>query len=299
MAYRLPPLNSLRLFEAAGRHGSFKQAAADLHITPSAVSHGVATLEDWLGVALFTRGNRSLTLTPAGDAYLAQIRPVLEALVRATEAVPGRRPTGLLSVSVAPTFGLSWLIPRLPQFQERHPDIQVNVDTSQRPVDFPRDGVDVAIRRGHGDWPGLTAVRLVTEDLVPVCAPALATRIATPADLAAQTLLHVVTTAEDWGVWAELAGVAGLDLSRGSRFDTIQMAQQAAAQGLGVAIGRLPLAADDIAAGRLLPVLGPPVKSRMSYWLVSPPGALERPEVAAFRDWLLSALTEAPAPQRP
>lgn len=299
MAYRLPPLNSLRLFEAAGRLGSFKRAAADLHITPSAVSHGVATLEDWLGVALFTRGNRSLTLTPAGEAYLTAIRPALEALARAGDGVPGRRPTGRLSVSVAPTFGLAWLIPHLPRFQERHPDIQVNVDTSQRPVEFPRDDVDVAIRRGHGDWPGLKAVRLVTEDLVPVCTPALAARIATPADLAGQTLLHVVTTVEDWGAWAELAGVTGLDLSRGSRFDTIQMAQLAAAQGLGIAIGRLPLAAGDIAAGRLVPVLGPPVRSRMGYWLVSPPDALQRPEVAAFRDWLLSALTDGSAPQQP
>ncbi len=299
MAYRLPPLNSLRLFEAAGRHGSFKLAASELHITPSAVSHGVATLEDWLGVALFARGNRSLTLTPAGTAYLAAIQPALAALAQAGDGVPGRRPTGRLSVSVAPTFGLAWLIPHLPRFQERHPDIQVNVDTVQRQVDFTRDGVDVAIRRGHGDWPGLSSVPLVTEDLVPVCAPALAARIATPADLAGQTLLHVVTTAEDWGTWAELAGVTGLDLSRGSRFDTIQMAQLAAAQGLGVAIGRLPLAAADIAAGRLVPVLGPPVRSRMSYWLVSPPDALQRPEVGAFRDWLLSALTPGPAPQQP
>lgn len=290
MAYRLPPLNTLRLFEAAGRHLSFKQAADELGLTPSAVSHAIHTLEDWLGVALFARGHRSLSLTPAGAAYLTQVRTALEVLARATEAVPGRRATGRLSVSVAPTFGLCWLIPNLPRFQARHPEIEVTVDTAQRQVEFPRDGIDVALRRGDGDWPDLYATRLVTEDLVPVCAPAMAAGIRSPADLAGRPLLHVVSTSEDWAAWAGLAGVEGLDLERGSRFDTIHMAQAAAAQGLGVAIGRLPLVAGDLAAGRLVTVLGPPVQSRVSYWLVAGRESLARPEVAAFRAWIKAEL---------
>lgn len=296
MAYRLPPLNTLRLFEAAGRHESFKLAADELGLTPSAVSHGILGLEDWLGALLFARGHRGLTLTATGAAYLEQVRAALELLARATAQVPGRRPTGRLSVSVAPTFGRCWLVPNLGRFHARHPDIEVTLDTVQRQVEFPRDGVDLAIRRGGGEWPGLHTELLTLEDLVPVVAPSLAAQINSPADLARQTLLHVSSSSEDWQVWADLAGVAGIDTARGPRFDTIMMAQEAAAQGLGIAIGRLPLSNGDLAAGRLVPVLGPPVRSRMGYWLVTARETLERPEVAAFRAWIRNALTDPPQP---
>lgn len=290
MAYRLPPLNALRLFEAAGRHESFKQAADELGLTPSAVSHAIQGLEDWLGVALFARGHRGLVLTQAGAAYLEQVRAALDLLARATAAVPGRRPTGRLSVSAAPTFARCWLLPNLGRFNALHPDIEVTLDTAQRQVDFPRDGIDMAIRRGGGDWPGLHADLLTLEDLVPVCAPSLTTGLRETGDLKHQTLLHVSTASEDWAAWAELAGADGLDFSRGLRFDTILMAQEAAAQGLGVAVGRLPLCNAELSAGRLVPVLGPPVRSRMGYWLVTVRETLERPEAAAFRAWIKAAL---------
>ncbi len=293
MAYRLPPLNTLRLFEAAGRHLSFKQAAAELNLTPSAVSHGIQTLEDWLGVDLFLRGHRSLELTAAGVAYLPKVRDALHALATATEAVPGRKPSGRLSVSVAPSFGLRWLMPRLPRFQALHPTIEISLDTASRQVEFPRDGIDLAIRMGRGDWQDLYAVQLVVEELVPVCAPAVAAQIASLDDLRSRTLLHVVNISEDWAAWAALAG-AELDLDRGLRMDTIQMALEAAAQGLGVAIGRLPLMAGDLAAGRLVPVLGPPRRCQTGYWLVTGRDSLARPEVAAFRDWIRAELKERP-----
>lgn len=229
MAYRLPPLNTLRLFEAAGRHCSFKLAAEELNVTPSAVSHGIQTLEDWLGVPLFVRGHRSLELTSAGRAYLPRVRDALAQLASATEAVPGRRPTGKLSVSVAPTFGLRWLVPNLHRFHERHPDIEVTLDTSLRPVEFPRDGIDIAIRMGRGDWPDLYALCLVVEELVPVCSPDMAASIVSVADLRSRTLLHVVNVSEDWAVWADLADVSDLDLGRGLRMDTLHMALEAAA----------------------------------------------------------------------
>ncbi|WP_119680076.1 transcriptional regulator GcvA [Indioceanicola profundi] len=292
LAYRLPPLNALRLFEAAGRHLSFKRAAEELHLTPSAVSHGIQSLEAWLGVPLFARGNRSLELTAAGAAYLPQVRAALELLTRATESVPGRRPCGRLSVSVPPSFGLLWLVPNLPRFAARHPDIAVSLDTSHRHVEFPRDGVDLAVRMGRGGWPGLSAVRLAPEYLVPLCAPSLAAGIRTAADLAGTTLLHVESVEEDWSRWSELTG-AGLETGRGGlRFDTIHMALEAAARGLGVAMGRLPLAGADLEAGRLAPVLGPPVRAETAYWLVAAPESLARPEVAAFRDWMRGALAE-------
>ncbi len=297
MPYRLPPLNTLRLFEAAGRHLSFKLAAEELNVTPSAVSHGIQSLEDWLGVSLFARSHRSLVLTGAGAAYLPRVREALEILARATEAVPGRRPSGRLSVSVTPTFAMRWLIPNLPRFGARHPDIQVSLDTSHRPVEFPRDGMDVAIRLGDGNWPDLYAVRLVVEDLVPVCAPALAETIHSPDDLANQTLLHVVNVSEDWAAWTRLAGIEGLDIGRGLRFDTIHMALEAAAQGLGVAIGHLPMAATDLDAGRLVSVLGPPVRGHMGHWLVAGRDSVGRPEVVAFRNWIRGELKGAA--QRP
>ncbi|GAA0587699.1 transcriptional regulator GcvA [Caenispirillum bisanense] len=286
MAYRLPPLNTLRLFEAAGRHLSFKLAAEELNLTPSAVSHGIQTLEDWLGVPLFARGHRAITLTAAGHAYLPRVRDALELIAGATEAVPGRRPSGRLAVSVAPSFGLRWLIPRLSRFQARHPDLDVTLDTAHRQVEFPRDDVDVAIRRGRGGWPGVEAVRLVGEDLVPVCAPALAATLASAADLERAILLHVVSVPEDWDAWAALSGAAGLDTRRGLRFDTIHMALEAAVQGLGVAMGRLPIVQPDIDAGRLVPVLGPPRACAAGYWLLSAPDAGRRPAIAAFRRWI-------------
>ncbi|GAA4253476.1 transcriptional regulator GcvA [Azospirillum formosense] len=290
MAYRLPPLNTLRLFEAAGRHQSFKAAAEELHLTPSAVSHGIQTLEDWLGVELFLRGNRSLSLTPAGHAYLPRVRDALHALALATESVPGRAPSGRLSVSAAPTFALRWLIPRLPAFQERHPAITVALDTAHRVVEFPRDGIDAGIRLGRGDWPGLAALKLMEEDLVPVAAPALAARIACPADLAAVPLLHVADVSEDWTAWAEAAGLppAALDdgLKRGLRLDAIHMAVDAAVRGLGVIIGRRPTVDPELASGQLVEVMGPRLRAKSAYWLVTAQDSLRRPEVAAFRAWM-------------
>ena len=292
MSYRLPPLNSLRLFEAAGRHLSFKQAAAELHVTPSAVSHGIKSLEDWLGVALFARDHRSIALTAAGEAYLPRVQAALEQVARATEAVPGRRPSGRLSISVAPSFGVRWLVPHLPRFNVRHPEIEVSLDTTQRQIDFPRDGIDLAIRMGRGDWPGVTANCLIAEELVPVCAPALAQSITSPAKLAGQTLLHVVNVTEDWEAWAQLAGLAeaDIDFTAGPRFDNIDMALKAAAGGLGVALGRRPLADSDLAAGRLAMVLGPPRRAATGYWLLAAPESLSRPEVTAFRDWISAEL---------
>lgn len=298
LPYRLPPLNTLRLFEAAGRHASFKLAAAELNLTPSAVSHGIRTLEDALGVDLFARTPRGLRLTAAGAAYLPAVRDALETIGRATDALPGRRQPREIVVSAAPTFGARWLMPNLHRFSARHPHIDVRLQTSQRAMPLTRDGVDVAIRMGGGDWPTLSATRLVEERLVPVCAPALASSIQRAGDLAHHTLLHVTTVKEDWAAWASAAGVGGLDLRRGLSFDTIDLAMRAAAEGLGVAIGRLPLIDAELADGRLVPVLGPPRASRTGYWLATSRTASFRPDVAAFASWLVAELAETAGPDR-
>lgn len=298
MSYRLPPLSALRLFESAGRHLSFKAAAEELHLTPSAVSHGIKGLEDWLGVPLFVREHRSLSLSEAGADYLPKVREALDCLVMATEALPGRGGSGKLSVSVAPTFGQCWLIPKLAAFSRYHPDIEVSLDTNRRHVDFPRDGVDLAIRMGPGGWPDVDAVCLVQERLVPVATPEVAREIAGPEDLARHTLLHVTSVSEDWAVWADLADLDRQAFAQGPRFDTLDMAFEAAAEGVGVAIGRLPLIAADVAAGRLATLLGPPRPCRTGYWLTARPDVRTRPAVALFREWIESEIAEERDPDK-
>ncbi len=299
MPYDLPPLKSLRLFEAAGRRLSFKRAAEELYLTPSAVSHGIKGLEDWLGTPLFVRGLRSITLTQAGAGYLTEIREALQRIDQASRAVAERADGCTVALSVAPTFGLRWLVPHLPGFIQRHAGIDVTVDTAHEPVALSDGGVDFAIRMGRGRWPGLTVTHLTGEQLVPVCAPMLAAAVTSPRDLPGQTLLHVSTVSEDWAAWAALAGVDGLPLDRGLRFDTIYLALEAAAQGFGIAMGRLPLIQPDLAAGRLVPVLGPPRPCRTGYWLVSATDTPQRPAAAAFRHWLCTGLRfDPPTPGR-
>lgn len=260
-------------------------------MTPSAVSHGVQSLEDWLGVALFDRDRRGLSLTPAGSAYLPHVRSALDTLASATAAVP-RSWGSRLAISVAPSFASRFLLPNLQKFRQQCPDVEIAIDTLQDYVDLSRDGVDLAIRRGSGDWPDLHCECLLPESLVPVCAPALARRISSPQDLSAHTLLHITKVAEDWNTWAQAAGAGALDVKRGLRFDTLDMLWKAAAEGLGVAIGRLPLVNADIESGRLVPILGKPVRSRIGYWLIGTPSTLSRPEVAAFRTWLRAELLQ-------
>lgn len=291
MAYKLPPLSTLRVFEAAARHASFKAAADELLLTPSAVSRSVQTLEQWLGLALFVRGSRKLVLTEAGASYVSDIRLILDQLVRATAGVPGRGARGTLTISAAPTFGLRWLMPRLSRFKAKHPDIAITLDTTQRHVNFPRDAVDVAIRMGAGPWPDLEVLHLAAESLIPVCAPSVAEKIASVEDLASVPLLHVTSTTVDWDHWAAARGVTMPGSGQGLRFDTVQYALDAAAQGLGVAMGRRPVVNSDLERGLLVEVLGPAVASSISYWLVCAPRSLDRYEIKAFRNWIVGELT--------
>ncbi|MGE0748030.1 MAG: LysR substrate-binding domain-containing protein [Rhodospirillales bacterium] len=295
MAYKLPPLSALRLFEAAGRHLSFKAAAAELNLTPSAVSHGIQTLEDWLGAPLFHRGARGLALTPAGAAYLPEVAAALARLAQATAAVPGRKATGVLSISVAPTFASRWLVPRLAGFTALYPDIAVTIDTERRQVELPVAGCDLAIRIGAGRRGAGTWARLVRESLMPVCAPGAMERHG-PAllDGGLLPLIHVTTVSEEWAAWYARAGRAPPALDGGLRFDTVHLALEAAAQGLGIALGRVPLVDGDLDGGRLV-ALGPAVPGSLSYWLVGAEAAFERPEIRLFRRWLLDAARDGAA----
>jgi len=292
VALRLPPLPALRLFEAAGRLGSFKLAAEELHLTPSAVSHGILALERWLGADLFERRPNGVVLNAAGQEYLPFVSEALAMIAVGTRRLPGPSRLRQVSVSLAPTFAARFLLPRLGEFRRLRPDIALTIDTSHRQVGFPVDDVDLAVRMARAPWPGLASVKLFDEVLVPVCAPGLA-----GSGLAQATLLHVASATEDWEAWAAATGT-DLPAGPGITFDTVHMAVDAAAAGLGVAIGRRPVIDGDIAAGRLV-TSGPAMQATTGYWLVTGPAAAGRPEVAAFADWLESLGESASTPLEP
>lgn len=294
---RLPPLNAIRSFEAAARHLSFSKAAEELFVTPAAVSHQVKALEDWLGVPLFRRLNRAVILTAAGQSYLLGVRKGLETIGAATENLMRHDTAGTLHVDTLPSFAARWLLPRLSQFREAHPDIDVRLSASEKLADFNRDDVDVVIRYGHGNYPGLRVEKLLTEEVMfPVCSPALLTGrypLRVPADLKYHTLLHDDMRI-DWQTWLTLAGVTDVDPKKGPSFNDSSMLLTAAIEGQGVALGRSTLAADDLLAGRLVqPFDVRPIQADQSYYLVCPETTAERPRIKAFRDWIMMEASES------
>jgi LysR family glycine cleavage system transcriptional activator len=289
MPLRLPPLSSLRFFEAAGRHQSFKLAAAELNVTPSAVSHGIVGLELALGVELFIREPRKLSLTPAGADYLPYVSEAFSLIAVGMERLPSKRANRKIAVSCAPTLASRWLLPRLQDFKARWPNISVSIDTSRRQVGFPVDGFDFAIRMSRAPVAGLTWSKLFGERLVPVCSPAYRDTLINEdgdIDLRRATLLHVVPASEDWEDWFDKSGIEGFETGGDLRFDTIQLAFEAATMGLGVALGRRPLVDSDLDAKRLVEV-GSTITAETAYWMVSSEGADHRPDLQGFKRWLL------------
>ncbi len=296
MRHRLPSLNGLRAFEAVARHLSFTRAAEELAVTQTAVSQQIRRLEDQLGRKLFDRRGRAPALTRAGQDYVPAVRAAFDKLQGATDKLLRADGAGRLTVSTLPSLAAKWLVPRLPGFQEAHPEIDVRIATSVTLVDFRRDDVDVAIRYGHGDWPGLRADWLMTEETFPVCAPALRDGdppLRRPADLARHTLLHM-SVRDDWHQWLTAAGVDGVDVARGHTFDTHVALLQAAIDGLGVALGRTPFVETDLAAGRLVAPFQVTLPTEAGFYVVAPTATADRPPVPAFRDWLLQTMADAP-----
>jgi LysR family glycine cleavage system transcriptional activator len=290
MAQRLPPLNTLRLFEAAGRHLSFKLAAKELGLTPSAISHAVQGLEDSLGSPLFARTSRGLNLTEGGARYLASVRQALTILAGSVGSIKSGHTDHYLSISAAPTFATRILLPRLHRFRQAHPEIAINLDTSHRHVELLREGVDLAIRVGAGPWDGYEAIELMAETLVPVAAPGLLQRLGPNASFCDTALIQVKSVTQDWREWAEGAARPAPDCKRGFVVDTLQMAFDAAERGLGVTIGHLPLIEPELREGRLVEFCGPAVTSKTRYWMLTLPGAMRRPTIQTFRNWLLGEL---------
>src|SRR5215469_778977 len=297
MKRTLPPLNGLRAFEAAARHMSFTDAAEELSVTQAAISHQVRGLEQRLGLKLFVRRNRSLLLSEAGQAYLPTVRSAFDQLNEATEKLLQKDRGGHLTVTTTASFALKWLIPRLGGFQRANPEIDVRLSTNTGLIDFSREDVDIGIRYGRGHWPNLVAERLVGEDIMPVCAPALAkgpNALKKPSDLKRFTLLHIGTFPDDWQVWLTAADLKGIDYTRGVTFDFPLAAYQAAMDGLGVALGRQPLVDPDLKAGRLVVPFEFKRSSDFAYYLVYPPEAIRRRKIKAFRDWVVTLVEAEP-----
>lgn len=289
MARRLPPLRSLRAFEAAARHLSFARAADELHVTPAAISQQIKILEQHLGVPLFHRAAQ-LSLTEAAAGVLPMLSESFDLLERAVNRLRLGRECAPLVVSAAPAFAARWLIPRLGRFQERHPEIDLRLSAAIRLVDFDTEDVDLAIRYGSGHYPGLHVERLKTEEVVPVASPALAARLQRVEDLLSVPLLHNKAlewdqTFPNWETWLLNAGVTPPAGLKYRTFDDFNMVLQAVFAGLGVALVWRTLVVEDMAAGRLS-TLFPAQPLANAYHLVCPLKHLDNAKVAAFRAWL-------------
>lgn len=296
MQDRLPPLNALRAFEAAARHLSLTKAAAELHVTPGAISQQVKALEDYLGVQLFRRLNRALLLTETGQASLPALRDAFDRLAQAVETLRVHDAEQPLTVSVAPSFAAKWLVPRLDRFREVHPEIDVRIDASNRLVDLVREGVDIGIRYGLGHYPGMRVDPLLSEEVFPVCAPQLLKGphpLRVPADLRWHTLLHIdwvsgFETWPDWRMWLLSAGISDIDPTHGPRFSHASMAIQAAVEGHGVTLGGSVLVEDDLATGRLVKPFQLSCPVAFGYYLASPATSAHHRRVVAFREWMIA-----------
>jgi LysR family glycine cleavage system transcriptional activator len=291
VGHRLPPLNALRAFEAAARHLSVKNAADELCVTPGAVSQMLKALELHLGVRLFHRVNRGIFLTDAGQDFLPAVRNAFRQIADATRRVAASADTGILTVSVTPSFAAAWLVPRLKDFQDAHPDIDLQIIASKALVDFSRDGADVAVRHGLGHYPGLSSERIFAVELVPVAAPALAARLGAPTVSAELTRWPHVHDAErkDWHLWFQAQGIDEIGPPRGPAFDDSSLLLKAVLAGQGAGLLPAAMAALDLAEGRLVKLASIAWPEAYAYYLVYPETSRDRPKVAAFRTWILDA----------
>jgi len=296
----LPPLNPLKAFEATGRHLSVSKAARELFVTPAAVSRQIKALEEFLGVQLFNRLPGGLDLTVAGVRYLSDITPMFSSLREATNAVMGggfRR--HVLKIRSPATFAVRWLIPRLASFHQANPDIDVQLSTSPAPLNFDREDIDAGVQLGDGNWPKVAVRRLVPNELIPVMAPRAGQgmkRLRNPVSLARETLLHSMARLDDWHLWLQAAGQAGINGYRGMKYETSLLAYQAAAEGHGVAIAQKALVERELREGTLVApfdfVLD---RDSKTYYFAWPNDRPESRALDAFTHWLADAIGRAPA----
>jgi LysR family glycine cleavage system transcriptional activator len=290
MITRIPPLRALAAFEAAARSLSFQKAAAELNVTPPAISQQIKVLEEYFGTALFRRLNRRMLLTEAGEIYYASISSAFSVITEATERVQRHLSPQILMIRSSPSFAAKWLLRRLPEFTASHPGIEVRLDASNEKTDFAREAVDLEIRAGNGGWPGLHVEPLFRESIVPLATPGLieAHGLRRPADLLTGVpLIHSVKCPVGWEMWFAANELPVSASAQGYRFDRSFMAIEAAADGIGVALDSETLAEAELRSGRLVvPFRGRAGFVRQILWFVCPFPNLERRAVALFRRWL-------------
>lgn len=290
MARPIPPLNPLHVFDCAARHGSFTKAAEELGVSQPAVSRQVALLEDYLGVRLFHRQTRGLTLTAEGKRYAGEIAPAFRTISDATGRLVSARAAEPLKLQVYATFMAKWLMRRLPHLQSRHPDLRLRTRTAVAPVDFSRDNVDAAIQVGTGDWPGMDSILLFEDEIQPVCSPALLANgppIERPEDLLRYPLLHSHYRRRDWPDWLASVGLDAGEEREPLVFPSSLLTYQAAVDGLGIAMGQPRMLQSELQGGALVCPLRHALHRDLGYYFVVPQNHQDRARIALIRNWLL------------
>lgn len=288
---KLPNLAALRAFEAAARHQNFSRAAEEIHLTHGAISHQVRALEEELGLQLFARNGKRIAITPAGQQFAAVIRGALTLIADAAQSLKESRQQQRLAITALPSFAARWLSPRLGQFIEQYPELEVNLQSSNHLTDFIKESVDLGIRFGMGKYPGLQSEYLMHDSYYPVVSPHFngGALPSTPEQLARSPLLRC--DLEPWEPWFRLAGLENPEPTGGLVFQDSSMLARAAVDGQGIALGRHAIVERDLASGQLVRLFDIALPSPVSYYLVYPAKSLEKPQVRAFRDWLLQEIT--------
>jgi LysR family transcriptional regulator, glycine cleavage system transcriptional activator len=282
------PIRAIWVFHTAARAGSISRAAAELSVTPSAITQQIQTLETQLGVTLLTKVGRGIVLTEAGERFFASINDGVEQIADATRTIRGYRSVTTLTIRATPTLSNKWLLPRLGQFLETNPDLEVRLDGTNEPTDFSREAVDIEIRHGDGRWPGLFVEGLIEESFIPVCAPSLAGETSLSAkDVLRFRLIHSVKSQAQWPRWLTLARVEPEERWQRVLFDRSHMAIDAAARGMGIALESTLMMQRELADGVLVcPVRNPPDVRIITQWIACPRENLRHKRVRVFLDWL-------------
>lgn len=287
MKRTLPPFSAVRAFEAAARHLKFKDAAEELNVTQSAISHQVKGLEEYLGVVLFRRRNNGITLTSAGEDYLLDVASVLDRLDAGTRRIRHPEATGQLRVCSTPAFAARWLLHRIGSFNSRYPDVELNITTTIETTDFQKDEVDVLIQYGQCGAAGLSVVPFLSSSRVPVCNPRLIEGrppVGRPEDLAQYVLLRDIV-GDGWTDWFKCAGIDDAG-ARGPRFEHCELSLCAAEEGQGIALAYAALISRELASGALVRLSQIETTPVVIYSLTCPQAWLNRPKISAFRNWL-------------
>lgn len=291
---RLPPLNALRSFEAAARHGSFQDAAGELFVTPSAISHQVKALEEFLGIPLFIRQTRRVSLTSAGRDYMRSVQRALREIERSTQDLLAKHGAGELRLAVTPAFLQRWLLPRMGLFSERYPDIELQIEASTGLIDFSRNEIDMAVYYGDGHWDDVEAHFLRRSVLIPVCSPALLARkpINEPQDMFQHRLIHVAKRIDEWRAWFTAAQTEYDETRKGLLMSSGSLAAGAATRGLGIALADEGLVREEILSGELISPIHIPLPKNKSFYLVWAQNRPLSPAMLNFRDWIIEQMSE-------